>query len=274
LLTDSCSPTLAFRPGSGFLICGCHNSGVRLLIPFAAALLTACSQAHALGQQALTYQGNAFSVVTVTPGQDRLKLYWQTPQGKPYGLIGSLKNDLAAQGKALLFATNSGIYTPELRPLGLHVQDGRALVRLNGAKSGGNFALLPNGVFWIQGGRAGVSESRAYAKLNLHPDSASQSGPLLVQGGRLHPSFNAGSSSLKLRSGVGVCKGGPGQGDVVKFAISEGGVNFFTFARFFRDVLGCPDALYLDGSISTLYTPDRGDRQLVPYAGIWVVTDR
>ncbi len=245
---------------------------MRLLPPLIAALLTACSQAHALGQQALTYGGNAFSVVTVTPGRDALKLYWQNAQGKPYGLIGALKADLAAQGKMLTFATNSGIYTPELRPLGLHIQAGREQVGLNHARSGGNFALLPNGVFWIRGGHAGVTESRAYEKLNLKPDSATQSGPLLVQGGRLHPSFNEGSSSLKLRSGVGVCKGGPGQGNVVKFAISEGGVNFSTFARFFRDVLGCPDALYLDGSISTLYTPDRGDRQFVPYAGIWAVS--
>ncbi|MGY2892664.1 phosphodiester glycosidase family protein [Deinococcus sp. UYEF24] len=245
---------------------------MRLLPPLTAVLLAASCQAHALGQQALTYQGNAFSVVTAVPGKDELKLYWQNAQGKPYGLIGALKDDLSAQAKVLVFATNSGIYSPTLRPVGLHVQGGRELVKLSRATSGGNFALLPNGVFWIQGDRAGVTESRAYAKLNLNPDSASQSGPLLVQGGRLHPSFNEGSSSLKLRSGVGVCKGGPGQGNVVKFAISEGGVNFSTFARFFRDVLGCPDALYLDGSISTLYTPARGDRQLVPYAGIWAVT--
>ena len=90
-----------------------------------------------------------------------------------------------------------------------------------------------------------------------------------MQGGRLHPSFNAGSQSLKLRSGVGVCKGG-----VIKFAMSEGAVNFYDFARFFRDALACPDALYLDGSISTLYTPGRGDRQIVGYAGIWSVVDR
>ena len=126
--------------------------------------------------------------------------------------------------------------------------------------------MLPNGVFWIRGNRAGVSESRAYERLNISPDYASQSGPLLVQGGRLHPSFNEGSTSVKLRSGVGVCAGG-----VVKFAMSEGAVNFYDFARFFRDTLHCPDALYLDGSISTFYTPERGDSQLLAYAGIWAV---
>jgi uncharacterized protein YigE (DUF2233 family) len=39
------------------------------------------------------------------------------------------------------------------------------------------------------------------------------------------------------------------------FVISEARVNFFEFARFFRDELGCGEALYLDGSISSLYAP-------------------
>ena len=233
-----------------------------------------CAPAHALSSSDLMYKGAAYFVVTVQPGQDKLRLSWQDVNGQPYGTVAALKSALSAQGRRLLFATNSGIYAPGLRPLGLHIQRGQTLVPLNRARSGGNFALLPNGVFWVQGARAGVSESRAYAASNLQPDYASQSGPLLVQGGKLHPSFNAGSQSLKLRSGVGVCKGGPGQGNVVKFAISEGAVNFYDFARFFRDALSCPDALYLDGSISTIYTPGRGDRQIVAYAGIWAVTDQ
>ena len=233
----------------------------------AAALLTAHAPAQALTESGTVYRGVAYTVVTVTPGTDALRLSWQGLDGQPYGTVAALKSALGAQGRTLLFATNSGIYLPGLRPAGLHVQRGETLVRLSRAKSGGNFALLPNGVFWVQGNRAGVSESRAYAVSGLKPDYASQSGPLVVQGGRLHPSFNEGGSSLKLRSGVGVCKGG-----AVMFAISEGGVNFYDFARFFRDVLGCPDALYLDGSISTLYTPARGDRQLVAYAGIWSVS--
>lgn len=229
----------------------------------------ACVPAQAISSQGLTYRGAAYFVVTVQPGEDKLRLSWQDVSGQPYGTVAALRSALAVQGRQLLFATNSGIYAPGLRPLGLHVQRGEILVGLNRARSGGNFALLPNGVFWVKGAKAGVSESRVYAASNLKPDYASQSGPLLVQGGTLHPSFNAGSVSLKLRSGVGVCKGG-----VVKFAISEGAVNFYDFARFFRDSLSCPDALYLDGSISTVYTPGRGDRQIVAYAGIWAVTDQ
>lgn len=237
-----------------------------------ALLLTACAPAHALSSSSATYRGMEYTVVTVRPGSDALRLSWRGLDGQPYGTVAALKSALSAQGRTLLFATNSGIYAPGLKPLGLHMQRGETLVGLNHARSGGNFALLPNGVFWVKGSRAGVSESRAYEKLGLTPDYASQSGPLLVQAGRLHPSFNEGASSLKLRSGVGVCSGDAGQGSVVKFVISSGGVNFYDFARFFRDALRCPDALYLDGSISTFYTPGNADFQLVPYAGIWSVS--
>jgi uncharacterized protein YigE (DUF2233 family) len=55
-----------------------------------------------------------------------------------------------------------------------------------------------------------------------------------------------------MRDGVGVC----GKGEV-KFAITEERVNFHDFARFFRDGLGCENALFLDGgSAPGLYAPE------------------
>ena len=40
----------------------------------------------------------------------------------------------------------------------------------------------------------------------------------------------------------------------VVFAISNEAVNFHEFARLFRDSLGCANAPFLDGTISSLYT--------------------
>jgi uncharacterized protein YigE (DUF2233 family) len=62
---------------------------------------------------------------------------------------------------------------------------------------------------------------------------------------------------LNYRNGVGVSP----DGQRAFFVISDGQVNFHSFARFFRDSLGVKDALYLDGSISRLYAPqiDRHD---------------
>ena len=42
------------------------------------------------------------------------------------------------------------------------------------------------------------------------------------------------------------------------FAISDVPVNFHSFATLFRDELGAPNALFLDGFISKLYAPGIG----------------
>lgn len=232
-------------------------------------LLLSCAPASGLKVERVLGGGMLYTVASVDLKRDDLRLHWLNPaDGQPYLTFETVKARLARQGKPLLFATNSGIYAEGYRPLGLHVEDGKTLVGLNNAKSGGNFALLPNGVFWVKGTRAGVSETEAYRRANLKPTYATQSGPLLVQGGRLHPAFNKSSTSFKLRSGVGVCRDGR-----VKFAVSAGPVNFYAFAVFFRDTLGCPDALYLDGSISAYATSDH-DTQLASFAGMWTVTRR
>ena len=237
------------------------------LSPILCLLVLGSAPATALTVKPVVAGGTLYTVATVTPGRDDLRLHWRNPTtSAPYATFAQLGARLKKEGRTLLFATNSGIYAPGLKPLGLHIEGGRTLTPLNLARSGGNFALRPNGVFWIKGSRAGVMETDAYRRARLTPTYATQSGPLLVQGGQLHPAFNKGGTSFKLRSGVGVCKGGQ-----VRFAVSAGPVNFYTFATFFRDTLDCPDALYLDGSISAYATPDR-DTQLAGFAGIWSVS--
>jgi prepilin-type processing-associated H-X9-DG protein len=73
---------------------------------------------------------------------------------------------------------------------------------------------------------------------------------MLVIDGRLHPKFSGEGPSRKLRNGVGVR-----DRKTVVFAISENPVSFGAFARLFRDRLGCRNALFLDGSVSSLYAP-------------------
>lgn len=229
--------------------------------------LAGCSRAEGLDVRQVTAAGTLYTVATVDLKRDRLELHWLNPTtGRPYGTFRQVTARLAKTGRRVLFATNSGIYAPGLKPLGLHVEGGRTLVPLNNARSGGNFALLPNGVFWVKGAQAGVTETQAYRRAGVQPTFASQSGPLLVQGGRLHPAFNKNGTSFKVRSGVGVCKDGR-----VRFVISAAPVNFHSFAVFFRDTLGCPDALYLDGSISAYATPQT-DTQFAEFAGIWTVS--
>ncbi len=207
-----------------------------------------------------------------------LRLWLHNEQGEVFGSLWRLREWLRQRGQTLLFAMNAGMYDEKGLPVGLYVEHGRELKSINLKRGYGNFHLMPNGVFWVKGNRAGVMESKRFAKLyrrnRLKPDFATQSGPMLVIGNRLHPRFRATSESRKIRNGVGVrrVRGRLG-GHEVFFAISRDPVNFHTFARLFRDVLKTPDALFLDGTVSRLQAPSyrlRGlfGRPIGPIVGI------
>lgn len=196
-----------------------------------------------------------YHVFRIDPTQTPLSLFWKHPDGQPFGNFESLRTWLAANNKDLVFATNAGIYARDFTPLGLHLEKRgeTPLEPLNRKRGGGNFFLKPNGVFFIEHGKPHILETEVFAKLNPSPDLAVQSGPLLVSDGRFHPRFEKDSTSFHVRSGVGV----NASGETV-FALSVWPVNLYTFATFFRDGLACPNALYLDGSISAVYAPLAG----------------
>jgi len=209
----------------------------------------------------LTFNEARFVVCHYDARRYRVRLWLDDDRGETFGSLRRLESWLQARGGRLLLAMNGGMFTPEYRPAGLYIEQGREIKSINLRRGRGNFHLMPNGVFWVRGSRAGVMESRRFARLyrrgRLKPDFATQSGPMLVIDGRLHPRFRSGSDSRKIRNGVGVrrARGRPGGHDVF-FALSLDPVNFHTFARLFRDVLRTPDALFLDGSVSRLRTPE------------------
>lgn len=215
------------------------------------------------------YRHVQYDVVWVDPAQCELRLYWQDESGEALGQFRNLERHLAARGKRLLFAMNSGIYARDHTPLGLHVAEGRELKPLNRRRGGGNFFLKPNGVFYVDAsGAAGVLETEAYHEAaGIAPRLAVQSGPLLLEKGAPHPRFIPGSSSRNIRNGVGVDRDGQ-----IVFAISRLPVNFDDFAHCFLEALNCPDALYLDGSLSAMYLPECGRRDRgTEFAGMLAV---
>jgi len=204
--------------------------------------------ALALESRTLTHAAAEYTVVELDLQRDALRLYWRDRRGEPLGTLAALAEHERAAGRELLFATNAGIYAEGQVPLGLTVEDGREQVALNTARGGGNFFLQPNGVFAVdRHGQARIVATRDWARRAQPLRLATQSGPLLLIGGRINPRLLPDSDSLKLRSGV--CVQAPTR---VAFAISAGPVNFYRFASMLRDELGCRDALYLDGSISQL----------------------
>lgn len=218
-------------------------------------LVSGCADAgqNGIDSRAVQFEKLPFRVVTIHLSKSRLELFWRNPDtGDAFGDVAGLEAWGRQHGRELLFATNAGIYDSARAPLGLYVEDGKALVPLNtthGNPRHGNFSLLPNGVFSIdKSGHARIRTTREWKKSHGQPRMATQSGPMLVIDGKLNPQFKADSTSVKWRSGV--CVRGDG---AVVFGISQAPVNFHTFARLFRDKLGCSDALYLDGTLSQFF---------------------
>jgi uncharacterized protein YigE (DUF2233 family) len=198
----------------------------------------------------IEHRGIDFDLYRLDKGEEqRLEFFWKRPDGTPYGSIHALRSDLEAHGRKLVFAVNGGIFSEQFTPLGLYIQNGRRIYRLNLGDGGGNFFLKPNGVFYVTAAGARVVRSEDY-RPEEGVRNAVQSGPVLVSKGELHPRFIPGYHSKNVRHGVGVDR----EGRVV-FAISDDPVNFHDFGTLFRDALDCPNALYLDGSISEMYAP-------------------
>jgi uncharacterized protein YigE (DUF2233 family) len=217
----------------------------------AAVFLLAPVAAEAAVCRDTTFEGASYTVCEVQAGED-LRLFHSGPDGA-YGSFRNVDAALAVEGKALAFAMNAGMYHRDLAPVGLYVEDGVEQSKLVTRDGPGNFGLLPNGVFCIGEGFR-VVESRAFKADRPDCRYATQSGPMLVIGGELHPKLLPGSDSLYVRNGVGVSE----DGTRAVFAVSNDAVNFHSFARFFRDEMGLPDALYFDGNISRLYAPELG----------------
>ncbi|WP_424681835.1 phosphodiester glycosidase family protein, partial [Frateuria sp. YIM B11624] len=172
-----------------------------------AALAGCAPQARALDSEIRAFEGQNYRVVSIDLKREPLSLHWRDPgSDEPFGTIDSLRQWGEARGRRLLFAANAGIYDAAFKPLGLYVEDGKALVPLNmahGNPASGNFSLLPNGVFAIYpDGQAAVETSAQFKADGRKARWATQSGPMLVIDGRINPAFVHDSDSLKWRSGV------------------------------------------------------------------------
>lgn len=181
---------------------------------------------------------------------DDLQLIDRDDTGVRFANVTGIEKRSPEKAATLRFATNAGIFDPTFRPLGLFIKNGRQIVPLNRSAGTGNFYLQPNGVFYVARKKAFVVKTADYVARH-EVTLATQSGPLLLIDGSINPSFKEHSSNKTIRSGVGVRGGGEAY-----FVISNDPVSFYEFAAFFKEQLRCTNALYLDGSISTMYLPE------------------
>lgn len=233
-----------------------------------AGVLAFVPMAQAVSCADMVHDGTAYTVCEVDMTRDDLRLFLDDDTGAPYGQFIAIDAALAEQGQRLAFAMNAGMYHEDRAPVGHYIEDGTERMRVIPNAGPGNFGLLPNGILCIGDQNARVIETRRYLSEAPACRFATQSGPMLVIDGALHPRFLPRSTSRYIRNGVGTSA----DGRRAVFAISNEPVTFHAFGRLFRDHLNLPNALFLDGNVSRLHAPslNRSDfgRWLGPIVGV------
>ncbi len=169
--------------------------------------------------------------------------------GAPYGGLASFAQNREAD--SIAFAMNGGMYDEDNRPIGYYVENSERLKELNTADGEGNFHMKPNGVFYGTGGEWNVRATESFlANVTERPEFGTQSGPMLVIDGAIHPTITADGPSRLIRNAVGVDDEGRAH-----FVISNAPISFGKLARFYKNELSVKNALFLDGNVSMLWNP-------------------
>lgn len=254
-----------------------HHATIRLLCFLFVAILV-CAVAYVIefrryahkardfGQLNFRDSGVEYMGFVVNPNTHNITLISHHPQGRsPLSL-----SDASKHVEGVEFATNGGIFKSPNEPNGLTVSNGAVLQRIDTSDGRGNFYLKPNGVFFVTNeNRAGISSSVTFNEPVHQLRLATQSGPLLVSSGRLHPGLREYSPNKRIRSGVGVRRDG-----TIIFVVSIDPVRFWDIATLLRDGFECLDALYLDGTISGAIMNGRRPSTSQGYASLLVVSPR
>ncbi|MDE2595319.1 MAG: phosphodiester glycosidase family protein [Sphingomonadales bacterium] len=266
------------RSGAGSR--GARVRAVRILAALAIAfglMVGGCGSGQASRQdrsvsrsacEELDFDGSDFTVCTAISGQHAIRLALNGRDGKPLRSLQHLADD-QFHSAAPAFAMNAGMFDENGMPIGLYVEGGKQDTSLNRRTGPGNFHMLPNGVFYGDAAGWHVATTGAFA-LQSPPglQFATQSGPMLVIDGKLHPDFASDGDSRYVRNGVGI-----GPDGRALFAISAKPVSFGKLARLFRDRLKCRNALYFDGFVSSLWDPAQARRDEGPPLGPLVVVE-
>ncbi len=182
-----------------------------------------------------------------SPRHYDLQLHWKNGEDQ-FWSIDAVRRHLLADGHCPVFVSNGGIYGEDYAPLGLHIENGKQIRKVNPAKGSGNFSWN-SAVFALRNGRPEVQRHTAWRR-DKGVSVALQSGPALVINGKR---TSAGRSDAGRYS----------RGAVV--AYRDGRVGFVhTLDRIaFRDLVDLAAShgqvqgmLYLDGRINDWW--DRG----------------
>lgn len=201
--------------------------------------------------QPVTFEGMLFTHCVADSKKHQIKMVLQDDGGQPYRSLRAYGEDLGLDALEVAFVMNGGMYDGDGKPIGYYVENRERLKELNRNEGLGNFHLMPNGVFFGSDGNWQVlSTETFFANISDRPVFGTQSGPMLVIDGELHPEIAEDGPSKAIRNAVGVDADGKAH-----FVIAEVPISFGVMARFFRDDLNTPNALFLDGNVSALWDP-------------------
>ena len=183
------------------------------------------------------------------PALHRIAMANLGPDKQAFGSLAAFAGK--ADAATIAFAMNGGVYGDDLKPVGYYVENGERLSELDRGDGSGNFYMKPNGVFFGTAGQWRVLASDAFFNtVGDRPEFGTQSGPMLVVDGKLHPDIQDNGPSKAIRNGVGVDGSGKAH-----FVIADAPVSFGQLARYFRDELKVANALSLDAQVSRLWDP-------------------
>ena len=201
--------------------------------------------------QPVTFEALLFTHCVADPSTHGIQMVLRDGEGTPFRSLRAYGESLGVDAVEVAFALNGGMFDGVGFPIGYYVENGERLQELNRNDGPGNFHLKPNGVFFGTDGSWQVMTTESfYSQIGDRPKFGTQSGPMLVIDGEIHPEIADDGPSKAIRNGVGIDAEGRAH-----FLIAEVPVSFGTMARVFRDDLGTPNALFLDGNISALWDP-------------------
>ena len=199
--------------------------------------------------RSIIFEDSSLTHCLAVPSRHRIAMALGPEGGAPYRSLSAFARTREAAGIA--FAMNAGMFDDAGQPVGYFVMGSQRLKPLNTAPGEGNFHMMPNGVFYGTGDRWEIRTTDDFlANVSDRPEFGTQSGPMLVINGKLHPEITQDGPSRLVRNSVGIDAKGRAH-----FVISNAPLSFGKLARFYRDELEVPNALFLDGSVSALWNP-------------------
>ncbi|MFY8048978.1 MAG: phosphodiester glycosidase family protein, partial [Erythrobacter sp.] len=153
--------------------------------------------------RSVTFEDVPLTVCTADPARHRIDMANLGGDKQPFASLSAFAKSV--DPATIAFAVNGGMYGDDLKPIGYYVQNGERLAELNRGDGDGNFYMKPNGVFFGSGGAWKVLGSNTFFDaVGDRPQFGTQSGPLLLIEGKLHPEVQDNGPSKAVRNAVGV----------------------------------------------------------------------